>query len=163
MATIKYPSGPAEELSPMMTIVFQYFVEEDWVAEKLEGDDLVRATFEGDNGQWACFVQVNEEEEQCTFYSIAPIGVPEAKLLMMAEFITRANHSLGSGNFDLDFSDGEVRFKTSLDVLGDQLSLPLFRNIVINNLAMMDQYLPGLKAVIDSDVSPAALIAQLEE
>ena len=164
MAQIKYPNGPTEELSPMRAIVFRYFVEEeDWEAEKLEGDDLVRTAFEGDNGQWGCFVQVNEEEGQCIFYSIAPFEVPEAKRLAMAEFITRANHSLVAGNFDLDFADGEVRFKTSLDVFDDQLSLPLFRNIVINNLAMMDQYLPSLKALIESDATPAQLIAKLEE
>lgn len=163
MAQIKYPNGPAEELSPMMAIVFQYFVEEDWEAEKLEGDSLVRAAFEGENGQWGCFVQVNEEEGQCVFYSIAPIEVPESKRPAMAEFIARANYTILLGNFDLDFDDGEVRYRTGIDVVEDHLTLPLFRSVVIDNLAMMDQYLPSLKAVLETDQSPAELIAKLEE
>jgi hypothetical protein len=163
MPQIKYPQGPTEDLSPMMTVVFQYFAEEDWPAEKLEGDDLVRAAFEGENGQWACFVQVDESESYCLFYSVAPLEVPVAKRPAMAEFIARANYNIPIGGFELDFDDGEVRFKTSIDVTDDRLSVSLFRSLAINNLAMMDQFLPSLKAVIESDRSATDILMQLED
>ena len=152
-----------EPISPMMAIVFQFFADEDIPAQKLEGDDLVRALFTGDNGEWTCFIRVEEEEGQCLFYSSFPTLVPNDKRAAMAEFLTRANHELLMGNFDLDFEDGEVRFKTGIDVMDDQLSLPLFRNVAINNLAMMDQYWPGLMAMLTTDISPADALAQLTQ
>ena len=46
---------------------------------------------------------------------------PEA----IAEFLTRTNYSMIIGNFELDFADGEIRYKTSIDVQGDFLRFEL--------------------------------------
>jgi hypothetical protein len=66
------------------------------------------------------------------------------------------------GNFEMDFEDGEVRFKTSIDVEGTELSLELLNPLLYANVLMMDQYLPGLMSVIYSDVSPATAVEQVE-
>jgi hypothetical protein len=58
------------------------------------------------------------------------------------------------GNFELDFADGEIRYKTSIDVKGDILSFELIKQLVYANVTMMDEYLPGIMSVIDNDVSP---------
>jgi len=40
----------------------------------------------------------------------------------VAEFINRANYGIIIGNFEMDFADGEIRYKTSIDVQGDKLT-----------------------------------------
>ena len=67
------------------------------------------------------------------------------------------------GNFELDFTDGEVRYKTSIDVEGDQLSSVLIKTLVYTNVTMMDEYLPGIKAVIEAGVSPEEAIRAIEQ
>jgi hypothetical protein len=111
-----------------------------------------------------CYAQVVEDEEtaQFIFYSVCPVNVPENKRLSVAEFITRANYGLLIGNFELDLVDGEVRFKTSIDVKDDRLSSALFQPLVYTNVVMMDRYLPGIMAVIYGGVSPENAIAQIE-
>ena len=47
-------------------------------------------------------------------YYSAPITVPEEKRTAISEFITRANYGLTNGNFEMDFSDGELRYKTTI-------------------------------------------------
>jgi hypothetical protein len=76
--------------------------------------------------------------------------------------LTRANSGMIIGNFELDFADGEIRYKTSIDVKGDFLSFELIKQLVYANVMMMDEYLPGIMSVIDSDVEPKDAIAQIE-
>jgi len=80
----------------------------------------------------------------------------------MAEFLTRANYGLVVGNFELDFTDGEIRYKTSIDVEGDCLSKALVRAIVYTNIIMMDKYMPGIMALLYANVSPVQAIARAE-
>ena len=80
----------------------------------------------------------------------------------MAEFLTRANSGMIIGNFELDFADGEIRYKTSIDVEGDSLSSSLIKRLVYANVTMMDEYLPGIMSVIYGDVEPKDAIAQIE-
>ena len=46
---------------------------------------------------------------------------PEEMRVPMAEFLTRANYGLRIGNFEMDFEDGEVRYKSSVDFEGIEL------------------------------------------
>ncbi|MBP0018071.1 MAG: hypothetical protein J7647_10995 [Cyanobacteria bacterium SBLK] len=66
------------------------------------------------------------------------------------------------GNFELDFEDGEIRYKTSIDVESDRLTPALIKQIVYPNVMMMDEYLPGILAVINGDKTPREAIAQIE-
>lgn len=81
----------------------------------------------------------------------------------MAEFLTRANYGMLIGNFEMDFTDGEIRYKTSIDVEGDRLTSPLMQQIVYANVRTMDRYLPGIRKVIETDLTPAEIIASIEQ
>jgi hypothetical protein len=89
--------------------------------------------------------------------------VPETKNLAIAEFIARANFGMIIGNFELDFTDGEIRYKTSIDVEGANLTFLQIKRLVYANVMMMDQYLPGIMSLLDSDVEPKDAIAQIEK
>ena len=65
------------------------------------------------------------------------------------------------GNFELDYTDGEIRYKTSIDVTNAQLSSALIQTLVYTNLAMMDEYLPGIQAILDG-ATPIAAIQSIE-
>lgn len=80
----------------------------------------------------------------------------------VAEFITRANYGMVIGNFEMDFRDGEVRYKTSVDVEGSELTYEICRQVVVTNVMLMDRYLPGIMAVITGALTPAQAIAQIE-
>ncbi len=121
----------------------------------LVGQPVLRVYYQGHHGRLVCFAQAKEAENQFVFYSYSPERVPEDRRLPMAEFITRANYGLVLGNFEMDFADGELRFKTSIDVEGTQLTPELVKPIIYANVLTMDEYLPGILAVIQSGTSPA--------
>lgn len=80
----------------------------------------------------------------------------------MAEFITRANSGMIIGNFELDLANGEICYKTSVDVEGSRLTFLLIKKLVYANVTMMDEYLPGIISIIDSDVEPHLAITKIE-
>ncbi len=140
----------------------QFFREDEWPFTEIQGKPILRTGFSGDNGQWACFAQAREEQEQFIFYSILQLRAPEEKRPAIAEFITRANYGMVIGNFEMDYSDGEIRYKTSIDVEGAELTFPLIRNLVYANVRVMDRYLPGIMQILYADVSPEEAIRSIE-
>ena len=81
----------------------------------------------------------------------------------MAEFIARANYGLRIGNFEMDFSDGELRYKSSLDFEQENLSFILIAKAIYPAVQTMDYYLPGIMSVIYGKKSALEAIAEIEE
>ena len=147
----------------IMDAMNSFFTTDDWRFSQIEGRDVLRMGFSGDNGQWTCYAQAREEQEQFIFYSSCPIKAQEDKRATMSEFLTRANFGLVIGNFEMDYSDGEIRYKTSLSVAdGELLTQGLIKHAVYANVLTMDRYLPGIMAVMYGDVTPEQAIAKIE-
>jgi len=143
-------------------VMESFFKTDDWPATKLENQPAMSMNFQGQNGRWSCYARVEEEKQIILFYSYCPVKAPEEKRPILADFLTRANYGLYIGNFEMDYNDGEVRFKTSLDVEGDELSTALMKRIVYDNVGVMDKYLPGIMTVIYGGASPTEAIAKVE-
>lgn len=142
--------------------ITNFFTAEDWAFIPFERESLLQLAFEGKHGIWTCHAHAREEQQQLIFYSICPLNAPEIKWLAIAEFLTRANYGLLIGNFEMDFSNGEIRYKTSIDVKNGLLSAALIKQVIYTNVMMMDKYLPGIKLVVEGNQSPVGAIAQVE-
>jgi hypothetical protein len=151
-------------MGEILDTAISFFEQDSWPFTPFEGQPVLQMGFRGDNGQWTCYAQAREEQSQFLFYSVCPVNAPDdgQKRLAMAEFLTRANYGLFIGNFELDLSDGEIRYKTSVDVEGDRLSPALVQQLVYANVFTMDRYLPGIMGVIYGHISPEDAIAQVE-
>ncbi|MCA9888780.1 MAG: YbjN domain-containing protein [Anaerolineae bacterium] len=146
----------------IFNVMIAFFEEDRWDIQWMTGRPVLSMNFNGNSGSWTCYAQAREKQQQFVFYSVLPINVPEEKRHNISEFITRANYGMIMGNFELDFADGEVRYKTSIDVEGTSLTHPLIRQVVYANVMIMDRYMPGLMKVIFADQSPAEVIAEIE-
>lgn len=83
--------------------------------------------------------------------------VPDARRLETAEYLHRINYGLLLGNFEMDYDEGEVRFRTSLMAEGSLTHEVLDRYIQMP-AAMLDRYAPGLAAIVaDGEIAGEAL------
>ena len=80
----------------------------------------------------------------------------------VSEFITRANFGMIIGNFELDLSDGEVRYKTSVDLEGVDIQSNMLRNLLYANVLTMDKYFTGLMRVIYGGITAQEAIQEIE-
>lgn len=112
-------------------------------------DATFSAPAQGENGEWILFANAREEQEQVLIHSTLPDAVPADRRVEMALFLTRANFGLVIGSFELDLSDGELRYKTSVDVEGSELTDAMIDRLMTANVATFDQHLPSIRAVLD--------------
>ncbi len=166
-STFDLPQGQSGETrSPLRALqaVAAFFSEDGWSFEQMPERPILRLPFQGKGGRWNCYAQVRvtKDVEQVLFYSVLPLNVPVEKRAAIAEFITRANYGMALGNFELDYNDGEVRYKTSVDVTDQEINGGLLRPLIYTNVLMMDKYMSGLIAVVYADVSPAEAVKQIE-
>ena len=140
----------------------EFLRDDGWYPQQLENKALFRVYFSGDNGDLRCYAQIRVDLDQFIFYVIAPIKAPAAMRPAVAEYITRANFGLRIGNFELDYSDGEIRYKSSLDFEGVELTPELLKNAIYPAVHTMDFYLPGLLSVLYGSKTPEDAIDEIE-
>ena len=137
----------------MAEMVFEFFESLNWHIAYLENSTAVSMEYRGKKGTFTCHMHVLEEAQQIVYYSIFPAHVPEDKRGTVMAFLTYANYGLIYGNFEINLDDGQVRYKTSIDVEGNGLSHSLLQPIVFINVSTLDHYFESLMSLIYKDIS----------
>ena len=107
------------------------------------------------SGRWEVVIEVDEQYRQVFFYSQLDMFVPEDRQQAIMEFMTRANHGMRQGHFELCFKIG-IPFN-ELAPSDKQIS-----DLVNCVIGVTIQYFPGLMAVIYGGQSPKAAIESIE-
>jgi hypothetical protein len=105
---------------------------------------------------------VEEDPGLVQFWVFLPLFAPEDRRLAVAEYITRANFGFRLGNFELDFNDGEIRFKTSAWPGSAPFVADHVEPLIGAATSTSNRYLPGLAKVIFANASPQQAIAEIE-
>jgi hypothetical protein len=136
----------------------------DWTYSDYPENGYFSIGFNGTNGSWRVVIDVQEYDqgEKILIYSMYPIRVPALRLQAISELLARANYGMTLGNFELDWKDGEVRLKTSLDLAGDTWSERMFEKIFSTNLGTANRYMAAIYGVAFGDVSPQLAIEVAE-
>ena len=143
------------DTSPLFARTVKFLDADGWSPEPLEEEEgVVAVGFQGDNGAWSCFAAALEDQERVVFYSVYPETIAEQGRAAVAELFTRANFGLLIGNFEIDLSDGEARYRTSIDVEGAELTDALLRQMIYANVTTMDHFFAVIGAVAAGDESP---------
>ena len=140
----------------------QFLRNENWNFTQSPDGNMIRFGFNGHNGNWNCFIRMDEDKSLFMFYSVLPVNIPEPKRAQISEFITRANYDLLVGNFEMDLRDGEVRYKTSIDFADNPVGYSFIHRLIYGNLLLMDTYFSGFMNVCYSDVEPEEAIQKIE-
>ncbi len=139
------------------------FFDEGWFFAQNDEEQFLRLFYDGRNGKWDAYAQAREAQAQFVFYSVYPQLISDHQRPPMAELLTRINYGLILGNFEMDYADGEVRYKTSIDVdHSEELTAALIKPVVFANLGTMDKYCPALMAIAEDKLSPKEALALVE-
>ena len=146
----------------MFDLVKQFFEDDDWHYDEIPDRQVLAVGYAGVNGSFTCFAQVREGLDQFLFYCLLPTKVPADKRDDVGRFVNLANYGMRIGNFELDYSDGEVRYKTSIDFEDERASHALLRNAVYAAVLTLDRYQPGIMQVVYGNVDPDEAVERIE-
>jgi hypothetical protein len=134
---------------------------ETWPVDGFPG--VLTGSVQGSFGPWNFFAQGDEESLGVVVYSVFPGNVAEARRLAVAELVTRANYLLRYGSLEMDFSDGEVRARTSARGGPEALDFNVIAELVRTNLEVAELFFPAVREVATDGAQPAKTIAGLLE
>lgn len=148
--------------STLYQIIAGYMDDEDRHFDGEPEGGLIVAQIRGDDGIWSAYVQItdNDKARRVVIHAMLPARIPEGNRLKVAELLTRINYDLIVGNFELNLDDGEVLFKTALDLADGQLTQAMFENAYQLNAKCVNQYFGQILRVGFGDApSPTARAA----
>jgi len=68
-----------------------------------------------ENARWRCFA-CQDDAGRFVFVSLLPFNALQARRGACSELFARINAKIGIGHFDIDFSDGELVYRTAVPV-----------------------------------------------
>ncbi|MBK8442517.1 MAG: YbjN domain-containing protein [Sphingobacteriales bacterium] len=141
-------------ISHLKSINFQFRLDED--------RELVRFGVAMRNCKLEVIIHVQEDRDILRCYALLPFNVPSNKRHEVAEFITRANYGLIIGNFEMDFEDGELRYKSTMNTDGGAVNEEVIRCLIHANIQTVDKYAIGVLKIVYADMEPKEAVKLVE-
>lgn len=110
-----------------------------------------------------CMISVRENRSllRCVLY--VACRVPTEKRPAAAELLARINYGLPLGTFEMDFSDGEMCYRTGIDVTGGDLAPEMVASLIAVTVGTVDRYYPAIMSFLWNDMAPEDAVAMIEE
>jgi hypothetical protein len=136
-----------------------------WEPEQVEGDTIYSVDFGPPHlpVSGAVAAIIRPDEVFVIYFNFGVIASPERRD-EVARFLALVNSELVVGELVMDYDDGHVRCKSSVDFHGDELSDVLIRNAIAAAMQVVETYGDATVAVIahDADAVDAFEEAQKE-
>jgi hypothetical protein len=146
----------------LLGVVTAMLVERE-IDHQIIGEDSVAGRIRTDKAAYELFMTVDEPRECLFCYLVFPTRAPERRRQAVAELLARANWRLALGSLDLDFSDGDVRFRCAVDVEDGVLTPKMLENMVSAGVWTLDTYHDALVRVMISGEEPGTAFATVPE
>lgn len=106
---------------------------------------------------------INVQEEDISIISSCTIKADIKNRIRMAEFICRANYGLKDGNFEFDYDDGTIRYKSYIYDDKKRIDENQIAHSIVVSTEMWIMYGNGIVDVLGSNKKPKDIIAQIEK
>jgi len=109
-----------------------------------------------------CFVLLADEGLLQLFAS-SPAAIPQGCRAAIAEAIARANYGMKLGKFEMDYSDGELRFQIANVFSAEGLDAAIIRRLLGTAVHMVDRYFPAIMSIVYGNELPGDAIRHVEQ
>lgn len=143
----------------LLTNIVDWVEQQGWKAIIDEKRELLLLPMQSTSGEWMLAIHANDVSGFVICHSVLDARTPGDRIEEMKTLVSRLNYGLAIGNFELDETDGEIRFKTSMDTEGmeDAPHPALMSNLVRANLTSMDRFKKSIEAVMSGASTNEAL------
>jgi len=139
---------------PLKQMVLDYLNQKKMVFKTEPGSEVIRLDVAGENGRWRITVIVAEEHKFIHIKSFCPVSIRDVQKLKMAELLCRLNNMYVFGNFNLNFEEGTIVFKTTNLFAENNRDYNQFGYLFEFNVSAMDQNIPVIIAVNSGYIEP---------
>lgn len=95
-------------------------------------------------------------------FGYIPMDADEDSRVAVSEYLTRVNYCLSMGNFEMDFSDGEISFRQTFNVLDAMIGDDALDDLTALPVSMFERYGNGLISVMMGTATPEDALAKAQ-
>lgn len=133
-----------DEFTPRGESVYEsfkkHFQDHGFHFEARDEDHVITATFGGDDLPMPLLIRVIDDREVVKLISSIPMKIPEEKRVDAAIAITAINYQLLNGCFQMDLSDGEVRYSMAQSFCESDVNEEMIRYLIGVTIKTTDEY-----------------------
>lgn len=134
-----------------------------WNYGTSEDGSMLTLLAKGRNGKYRSLIIVNEEKQWVTCFMALPVNVPKEAYPSVTEFVNLVNSSIVIGNFEINYSDGDVMMKTSVVLNGiENCDEDYFENLLTISMFGADKYFPGYLSILYGGKTPQEALFDCE-
>lgn len=137
----------------LFQLLYDILIQNGWEFDFDNKNEIIKLEIRGINTDFHSFLLVDEEQESLLCNTHIKHKIPLSKRLEVCDFMCRVNYELAIGNFEMDMDNGEIRYRTYLDLADAKPSRDQIVNIVWNGVLGFDTYYPGLMKLVYEDYS----------
>lgn len=150
-------------MNAALQAVTEYFEANKFAWQSDAEGSYVESQFCSEQGQWRCVLLPFEDPDRLMVLSLLPLKVPGIRRRATAEFLMRVNYRLITGSFDLDFNDGELRYRDCLLIDNGQPTTEQLDQVVGNSFRTFTHHLPVVASVAFGRISPVRAMKVMEK
>jgi hypothetical protein len=148
------------DFTPVFGSPFQVVVDYCESAEiKFRAEPDVKGVFFSMRGEMAIYdvaLLITHEDEVLQIYLTIPIATTDERFRpLVAEFVTRANHRIVIGHFDLDIDEGKLRYHIGHPFGERGLDEDTVGRLFSTAMGTADRYFPALMRTLVGGETPA--------
>src|ERR1051326_8465019 len=155
------PPAPAAP-GPLLAVLSGVLEARGWEYQRRGPNHLSSRVRNGRFGFDLLFL-ADEEAGQVCCGAVFTTRVPERRRTAVVEALARANWGLRMGNFEMDLSDGEVRFRTGVTLSDGELTAGMVEAMLQTVLGTSEFYHDAVMRVAFGEVEPAVAIGEAEK
>ena len=147
----------------MIDLVRDYMDRENWKYEYDSSSKVIKAGVNLKCKLASVRLAMRFTDDGFTSYAIANMNADESSRANVAEYISRANYGLKNGNFEMDYRDGEIRYKVYTNYKGlNSITDDIIEDCVVIPALMFNRYGDGLAALMFGFSTPEDEIKKAE-
>ena len=125
-----------------------FLKDDDWKYRQLEGKMILKMGLNLKCKMKSTDLFIDVKDDEYLVYAISPLkGDPES-LGEILRYISLVNYGMKNGNFELDVEDGEIRYKTYVNLDGaTEIPTQVLKDSIYIPVMMMDKYGNGIAAL----------------
>ena len=109
-------AAQSARLGPIATVVCGALKEIDFTYET-PSPEFIRFPITSDLGtSFPVLVWIDERTQTVTYHGVLPMTMPESQRTEIGELLTRINFSIRLGNFEMNWTDGTIRYRYAIDM-----------------------------------------------
>ncbi|MDP4160314.1 MAG: YbjN domain-containing protein [Bacillota bacterium] len=147
----------------LFRVLYEILKDNGWEFDFDNRNEIIKLEIRGVNANFHSFLLVDEEQESLLCNTHINQKIPHSTRLEVCDFMSRVNYELANGNFEMDMDNGEIRYRTFLDLADAEPSKDQILNIVWNGVLGFDTYYPGLMKLVYGDCSAEDAAAYCSE